>query len=285
MKLLLRSVIFLFGVSLVFLPLMAIAADENIQSKVHKLMEVHGINQLAKDVSGLFLQTFDNDSESGKITKQLGSLLKQMVLEAYDSEKIKKVYAESIIANLTEDKVVKLIEEAEKPLSKKITQMELEANNPANFNDLQKFLIEIQNKPLPKERIEIIQKLEDVCQGVQMNIDLVSNIQLAVARGVNMALPIEAQQKDDELKKKANAYLEQIIPTLKQQSFLTYLFAYKNATDAELNEYVQFYSSELGMEYAKVSRKAFMDAMNACADELGNLLGKSLVTVKKEEKK
>ncbi len=162
------------------------------------------------------------------------------------------------------------------PLGMRMTALENAAHTPEAIKELQEkagSLLEMLKNDA--ERVAVLQTLE-LALGLT---DLSINVAFNMARAINLGMAAADQKTEslnDEAIKKIDEALAKLRPALaaqmKQSLWLVMAYTYRDASVAELRDYVKFCSTPAGQKlYRTVT-----DAMNTVLSQAGNDFGRAL---------
>lgn len=163
--------------------------------------------------------------------------------------------------DLESARLAKALEWYDAPLGRRITGLELaslipDGGQPRDFDN---------DRPSP-HRLDLLRRLDAGGGASDTTVDVTMSIVGSLTRAFQPALPAVARlsraQLEHELTRVRNLTLERI----RRACLLNMLFAYRNLTDDELEQYVQFVESEGGQWYMSVMNGALLIAVDAAAE-------------------
>jgi len=148
-----------------------------------------------------------------------------------------------------------LLNRLEAPELHRLLQMEQDAMGIVAHYERPIFIQHAQRRPIPKARRELIEALDEATgySTVQIRTGLLLRQQLQTL--VNPA-------PHDEITPHALPRAELDDPALRQQQLLSLLYTYRNASEEELQAYVDFYRSYQGQHFIKTFNGAWLAAIN-----------------------
>ena len=162
--------------------------------------------------------------------------------------------------NLESDRLVKALEWYDSPLGKRITGLELASLTPGGQAP------DIENRRASQRRLDLLRRLDASGGASDTTVDVTMAIVGSLARAFQPALPAVARlsrgQLEHELTQVRNVTLERI----RRACLLNMLSAYRQLTDEEIEQYVQFVESEGGQWYMAVMNASLLAAVNAAAE-------------------
>ena len=142
---------------------------------------------------------------------------------------------------------------------------ELQATQPSFQADLMHYMAVLQTSPPKQDVVASIQGLVETTNMTDMTVELIVSIMKSMA--------LAAGEKETE---KFEAMIDQMKPMLKgqmnQQMIMTSFYIYRNITPAELNEYTDFYKTELGKHELDLTWAAFTQVFTDWSTKVGTKL-------------
>ena len=125
------------------------------------------------------------------------------------------------------------------------------------------------SKLAPEEsRLLLIHRLYDSLRTCDMEVDTTISLVQTVALAIGPALPKEKRYSATDLKRALTEVKSRYGSIMKNARIVRYLFAYRSATDAELEQQVNFLESETGKWFVSLVEKGFGDANQAISRAL-----------------
>jgi hypothetical protein len=176
-----------------------------------------------------------------------------------------------------------LLEWLRGPLGRKIIEAELKALSSKDEKARQKFLQQLQARPLPATREALIERVQEASRAKELARRTVTVMVRSTVTAANASLPADKRATSSQVDEAIFRTLASIDPTLRQAVRLSMLYTYRDLTDDDLRAYIKFLDSELGRWYVQTGIDANMKAIELAGTKVGEGLGK-IVEEKKEEK-
>ncbi|WP_286266159.1 hypothetical protein [Thalassotalea atypica] len=230
-----------------FLMANSISADKDHSRQMARYFELSGINDLLESIPEQ-LKSMQLDAENEYGTDSLDNKIMQSLIDAWDDRKIKHALMTKINDSITSQQLSALIQWQSSALPQLVKHKEAEANNDDFEQKFVQFVRGIPENMPDRNHRAAINKVIDAKHMVDNMIDLT----LSVSRPVLLALvETESARKEKMTVSDVERQLFELEHLLQddlshQISILSY-FLYKNLSTTELNEYAQFYQSDLGL--------------------------------------
>jgi len=207
------------------------ASDYN--QKVSLLMEKSGLKSMIDFVP----VQIRSEIEQIRITQpdsEEAEFLAKTLFKYVSTETLHQEYEKFLISKLDSSLVDSLLKQTDTPLLSRITQAEVSASDPDSQSDMVKFLTELPSNPPSNERIKIIQLIEEISQTSELMKFMLENIM----RGINESLGNDTPP--DELERGIEAMKSAVDTQMKGQFIMQFHYVYRDFSDTELNEYIEF---------------------------------------------
>lgn len=268
------AVIFVMVCSLCFsLPANSAAAEHD--SLVARVVELDGLDRAFDAIPEVF--------DSIAATRQLVSRnvpdeqrLHNEVMTAIDLNAARRTVAEQLTSRADDETLTSVLAWLESPLGRKIAREEINAATERDPTAMQRYLTGLRFAPLPRERVELMhrfvtqKKMAEVLAKITRDVTNALLTGLDEGEGCTVGDPaaVETVREHDE------ALLERMW----QQSILRAIFAYRNITDDEMEQYLRFMTSEPYLRYDGIIR----DAIDRGMSDLFRAIGKKMAQVHAE---
>ena len=212
------------------------------------------------------------DKDVLKVLKKV----KQDIMHTDNSDAVKKDLRKRLEENLSEKDMETILKWLESPAGVKMTELEKSASEPENAIKMLAY-----NPELSGIREKQIQRMVSALDVREMNIEFMFNAQLAGAYAVIMAMNPEQQMDLADLRKKLESQKKMFEPIVDKMTVKTIAFTYKDASDDEIEEYLGFIESDLGIRYHKITIESTMMGLGDLMSQLATSIYHQLKAFKK----
>lgn len=251
----LLSVIFLLPLQVfAFVP----SEQEQAQQRIERIMDLSGINAmlsqapaLAEDqVRNISIFVVDKDEMDG---------FSKLATKIFDSSRLHKAISQSLLRDYDAEKYQQILDALSSPIARRMTNLELDASSPEMRSMAIEYADSIRGS-VPWPRIELIRDLTDASEMVEAMVDVRIGWYESLIRSQNSLLPFEWRISDEHLRRSLGELRPQIMRNAREWLLVNSLYAYRNASDYELVQYVELYESEAMRWFSKVANRALVDA-------------------------
>ncbi|MEJ2690016.1 MAG: DUF2059 domain-containing protein, partial [Deltaproteobacteria bacterium] len=250
--------------------------DAQIQALYVKSGLDKQLEQLPLVIQASFEQASQADKTIQKLPGNIISIIKTSIREAFNPASLKAAMLTEIRENLAAQDIEEVLDWLDSPLGKKCTKLEEAASTPDAFAKMQQYAARIQKSPPTAKRLNILQKLDSAVKGTESGVDIAINCQVAVALATVSTLPSEQQRSLKDISRELEKNRPQLEAMVRSQVLLTHLYTYRNLTDDEIQQYIEFASSPAGSKYHSVTGEALKKAFYAGSIRWGKSIGEAM---------
>src|SRR5262245_5995972 len=162
--------------------------------------------------------------------------------------------------NYSPERIFKVVEWLRSPVTNKLAALERRAFSPDAREELMAFAGNLSEKPPSQPRLVLVHRLYEALRTCDMEVEVTIALVHAVAQAIGPALPKEKRYSAAELDRALGAVKARYRSIMKNAGIVHYLFAYRDVSDEELDQYVGFLETENGKWLIAVVDKGFLDA-------------------------
>jgi hypothetical protein len=195
--------------------------------------------------------------------------LSGMAARAFGAKALKEKVQKHIQANLSETDIQAALAWLSTPLGEKITKLEEDASTPAAYGEMQKMADKLTGNA---GRVDLARKLDNAVKATETGVAVALNTQTALIAALTSGAPPEKRPTIENIEKEVMKNKGQIQSTVEQATLLSFLYAYRSLSDAEIGKYIDFAGSASGKKYHAVTAEGVTAAVTNAARVLGNLI-------------
>jgi hypothetical protein len=168
------------------------------------------------------------------------------------------------------------------PLGKRCTQLEEAASTPRAQAEMQQYAAQLQSAPPTKERVEIFREFDSATKATESSVEMAVNSQIAVTLALMAVLPSEQQKSLDDITREAEKRKPNIETAMRSHLLVSFLYTYRDLTDAEIRQYIDFAKSAAGSHYQSVGTAALKKALIGASIQWGKSIGEAINELKNQ---
>ncbi|MGV1097831.1 hypothetical protein ACUUL3_00280 [Thiovibrio sp. JS02] len=222
---------------------------------VNKYIELSGFNEIL----AAFPEQIEAVAAQNQLTSKHPSLdnkVTAIMKESFDLKHAEKNLSLFLLQNTDIDYLEKLLKWMETPLAKKIKNEELASSGPESQAELLRYIAELQSDPPSQERVAVIHEVERTTGLSELTANIVIDMMRGMFESFNLALPEENRQALAIIEEEITKNKAVIQESLRQQMILTSFYSYRNISNEELVQYINFYKTDVGKREIAVTGSA-----------------------------
>lgn len=252
-------------------------ANVNADKLIDDVMTASG---LKKQLTQLPEQILSGMKQAGQQRKQAlpfeAADMEKIVAESFSAQNFQSRAAAQLKGNFDAKRMQALLADLSSEAAKKMTAME---TAPSSQEELTAFSKGLAAKPLPAPRAELIRRLDAASKASDFSAEIFFSTARALAMGAAGDNPQKTVEIDQAIEKQRAALTE----NLRKATVASLAFAYRNASDAELDAYTKIYESENGKWFTGIASAAINEEFKSAANKAGERIA-ALVEEKKKTK-
>jgi len=268
MKYLLLFVSFSLCASLSYAVLPSSVSDEEINQYIVQIGLKDTFESLPEQMLAMGQQQKLTSPEPALVDQTI-----QEIIAVWDSEAALMIANQYIRQHSTKDQFAELKQWQNSSLAKTMTGQELQANQPNFQADLMHYMAVLQTNPPKQEVVAAIQNLVVATKMTDMTIELIVNIMKSMALATG---ELETE--------KFETMIAQMKPMLagqmNQQMIMTSFYIYRNVSSDQINEYADFYKSELGQHELDLMWETLSETFEDWSTKVGTQLKSKTLAAK-----
>ncbi len=191
---------------------------------------------------------------------EMRSLLRSLRAEAFSVERVQETFLREIEIRMSPDEILAVTKWYDSPLGRKSRELELAAIGPEAQKEMKVYISNLRQSPPPPERLALVQKLDSACKLTETSVRLHIARDLAVIRGKMPLLPPEKEKPLMEAAEDLERQRPGLEVRFQPRIVGSWLYKFRSLSDAELREYVDFWTTDMGIKYEGVFWDAFLKA-------------------------
>lgn len=282
-----RDVTSLFLLILILFCNTSHAQGNTAQELTKQYMDKSGLREqtalIVQEIGSAFSRG-NKETSPGNFPAEISAKLNEFFSQAFQPDDINNTLQNHLTTRIVSADMEKVLSWLESPLGKKIIGSELASLSPEGQEAQNAIAQEKANTPDNTNRINLLLRLDKALRATKFAVDLQMDLQLAMLTAVygSMGMDKTSMSRLKENLEENRFHLEGLI----SQNILTgSLYTYRNLTDAELEQYIDFNKSEHASHINRIIQDGLLDAFIQCSSKLGEKMATLFKTRSAEEKK
>jgi len=239
-------------------------AASNKDEQINNILEKTGFNKLLQHVPN-FSQAVLKQS-SGALEPEMGSALSAAFSQAFAIDAVQRDVNHVLKAHYNESHATAYLKHLNSPLSLKMAKLESDTNNPANREDIKAFSAALTNQPAAQTRSTLVERLDKATRTTDFSIDMQTAFFKAIFVAIEPVMEADMRLGEGELEKMVNEVRTSLEEGLRNNTRLSFLYAFRDISDDELKSYIEICESEDYRWGIQLLGNAMISAINQAAD-------------------
>ena len=236
-------------------------ADSPASAKsIRTYSQLIGLDEVLERMPDQFDATiaqYPSTDEDSRRKRQVARIAKR----AWDTRGQKKRVIQYFYAHTTQEQMAQLIEWYNTPLAQKFVEASLEPYHPRFEKSFIRYLKKLESDPLDPERVKVINRVVEASRMSEMMLDSAVEMLRAMMGAFRQFSTKDHPAHHQDLEKEIRAMRAQFGPMMEEQALGMAIYLFRNMTIEDLDQYVQFYDSDLGAFELEMNKGAILHAM------------------------
>ncbi|MCB1986504.1 MAG: hypothetical protein H6936_09235 [Burkholderiales bacterium] len=232
-------------------PASSLLLETSADTLIDRIIILSGLQKQIEDIGSKILQEI-KQSPDRPDDPAVAREMEKIVMESFKSEHFHHRLRKALKTGSTLERLEILAQSFSAPHMRKITEIE---GREFDLNAFEGFIQGVIQKPLPTNRLRLLQALESVTYTTHFAIELTAGLKRAMRMAIINGDDATMTAIDIEL----NAHKKKTTENMYQAMILTMAYVYQELDDLELEAYVQFYLTEEGEWFITQAVNALSD--------------------------
>jgi hypothetical protein len=189
------------------------------------------------------------------------------MMQAYSAEFIERKVSAAIRERLDEKIMGEALTWLKSDLGKKITALEEAASTPQGYQAIQDFAQQLQRNPPEQKRLTLAQAMDEATHATEIAVNVIEAGELGIALGLDSLRSPDEQLGMEKLMEEIAQDRPNLTAGLRDLNIVGFLYTYKTLSEEELQRYLDFLKSEVGVKYQEATTAGLKEALFEAAAE------------------
>jgi hypothetical protein len=210
-----------------------------------------------------------------QVPPALSQDIERISAESFTAQGFQRRVREGLKANYDEKRLRALVSDASTPVVKKMTGFELAK---PSQTELAAYFSSLASNPIPAQRQALLERLDEASNASGLGTEVALTSLRAMALGAAGGNPNAAAEIDRAMEGQRPV----LLASIRQSSLPVMAYTYRNATDAELSEYIKLYESDHGKWFMSIVSAALVEEFKSASGQFGEKIA-ALAKAKRAE--
>lgn len=217
----------------------------------------------------------DGLKQSGQVPPMVADTIGYVISNSFNPQKIERTVADKLQAELSNAQLQAVTDWYDKPVAQKISRAEVAASAPAVWPQVSAQADKLAQRFDNTKRAKNFVRFDRAARATQSAVDTSIAVQLGLASA--MSAFSSDSVNFETLKKRIESQRPALKGIVEQQVFNSYLYAYQDISDSEMEQYLRFLESDAGAAFTRVVsggvQQAVIEPVESIGQQLGQFLG------------
>ncbi len=260
------QLILLFA-ALLIVPIKNMSQGTQVKSEdVKNFLDESGIMHQIKEIPLIISEQFE--AEASRFEPETRAKIRAAIIDAFQEEQLVSDAISFILADVQQAQISHIMDWLERPLTQKMNQLELIASSEEVEELRNAYFMSLEDNPPPQTRIDIILDFDDLTNTTDHTVFFISDLYLTLIQAMNPFLPVHEQVSRDDLEVMREMIIREMYNSYKNVTVMMNLFTYREVSDRELLEYIDYYRTPSGSWFASISYGVFDHILTKANDRI-----------------
>ncbi len=245
----------------------------NQDQNIDKMLAQSGFDKLMQHVPD-FAQSILKQS-AGSLEPEVNSKLSLAFSRAFKTDVIRRDVSSSLRSHYDTKLSAAYLTFTEAELTRKMSALESSTNAPEHQQSMLDFIQTLKTTPAPAKRLQLIERLDKANRASDFSIDLQTAFFRAVFTAIDPVLEADMKLGAGEMEKMVDEVRNSLTDSTRQRTQHTYLYAFRDLSDRELEEYVVLSEGDGNRWGVQALGNAMIYAINRAAERAANTVMRS----------
>lgn len=213
-------------------------------AEIDAFMNLSGLTAQIAEFEAIVLAQFEDEKDLVPFVHH--DRIRTRLKEIYSPNELLKSARKYLMDNRKPQEMAEVMRWLALESTQRINAMEKESNSLDVVEARERFFEEMSEKPPSEERIALLTDFDEITDATYNTVSMITNMYLSIILTMNPYVD-EAQRKNvTEMRQIGQSILMQLMPLYKDVTLASNLFTYRNLTDEEVRDYIDFYESDSG---------------------------------------
>jgi len=255
-------------------------------AQVEELYTKSGLQKQLDQIPLVLQATLEDASQKDttlrKLPKNINWAIRTLAQKAFAPATLKETILREFRQKLAVEDMKAVLTWLDSPLGKRCTQLEEAASTPQAQAEMQQYAAQLQSSPPTRERVEIFRKFDSATKATESGVEMALNSQIAVTLALLAVLPSEQQKSLDDITREVEKHKPNIEAAMRSHLLVSFLYTYRDLSDAEIRQYIDFAKSAAGSRYQSVGTAALKKALIGASIQWGKSIGEAVEELKNQ---
>ncbi|MEX2473957.1 DUF2059 domain-containing protein [Marinobacter sp.] len=211
----------------------------------------------------------DGLKQSGRVPPFAADTIGHMVSSSFNARDIQAQIVADLDLALSDAQLQSVMDWYDRSVAQKIADAEIAASRPEAWANIQARAPELNKQFRGSERVDMFDRFDKASRATESAVDTSIAVQLGLATALS-ALKGSDAASFEQIRTQIENQRGTLEGMVNQQVFDSYLFTYRDISEAELASYIRFLESDAGSGFTRVVTNSIQRAVTDPIESVGN---------------
>ena len=208
-----------------------------------------------------------------KMPAQRSNALLAAMGEQFDGNRLFESYEANLAHEMRQESLEAVMPWYDSVTGHRISALQLRSNTPEAVTALKAYGAVLVKKPPSAARIKLVRDLDQAIKATDLLVDITVNVTAGVLAGIAVVQKNDGRAQVAQMRAQLAQLRKKVRPEIEQSLYVNFLYTFREATDAQLQEYVKFLGTPAGHLLSNASYSALDDTLKGAAQRVGASVG------------
>lgn len=208
----------------------------------------------------LVRKQLESDLPGNHLSSARQQELSSLLLDSFESDRARRAMTQQLSLGYDNRRFLALIQKLENPLIRKLRAMEQAVYGPVARHEMEHYVSQLPDHPVPPKREKLIRELISANGSVDNAVKTRTTLQIVVQQLMDNGIDQSRAGLSNTVEQSIRIS-ESLRPTVENETLAKALYTYRDASDEEILQYIDFYNSAAGEWFKLTQQNGWLGAL------------------------
>ena len=188
--------------------------------------------------------------------------LSTLLLDSFEADRARSAMSQQLSLSYDNGRFRVMLQKLESPLIRKLHDMEQAINEPVARYEMQHFISRLPQNPVAPQRTALVKELLVTNGAIESALKTRITLNELVQELASGATLEQNRTSLNDVMEQKRKLTESLKPKVEAETLAKALFTYRDASDEELKQYIDFYKSDAGQWFRSTQQNGWLAALH-----------------------
>jgi hypothetical protein len=239
---------------------------ESKKEKIDQFILLSGLDSQLREIPDVILMQFEEEKDTFDVESQ--DKIRARLIEAFQTELLMMDAYNYISENYDETRINAAIKWLQDPFTAKINELEISSGLSDALPDREAYFENLENSPPTEKRLSLIVDFDEITDATYNTVSIITEMYMSIITAMNPFAPAGQKLDNENYEAVKNSIKMQLLPVYERVNVMMNLYTYRTIDDEELEEYIDFYTTDDGEWFVDVSYGVMENVLQQASERL-----------------